>query len=148
MRAGLGWRDAPPGDAPPDGAGTVAREGRGAEAGGATAGPATAAPTRRGRRGGRCGERHGAPRLRATAAAKAGELLDQRGIGHVRALDLAGDHALLQQQHAIGELGDEVEILLHHHDGDAAIPVERPQELDDRVDDGRLDAFRGLVEED
>ena len=72
----------------------------------------------------------------------------KRGVGRVRALDLTADHALAQQQHAVGQLGDEVEVLLHHHHGDAAPAVEVAQQLDDPVDDRRLDSLRRLVEQD
>ena len=96
------------------------------------------------------GGRGGGESSRRTAAAapKAGELLDEGGIRDVRPLDLARDHPLLEQQHPVGELGDEVEVLLHHDDGDALLAVEVAQQLDDRVDDGGLDALRRLVEED
>ena len=90
------------------------------------------------------GWRRGAP----SPPAEAREFLDEGRVRRVGPLDLAGDDALLEQQDAIGELGDEVEVLLHHHDGDPLLAVQVAQEVDDGVHDGGLDAFRRLVEED
>ena len=72
------------------------------------------------------------------------ELLPVRELS---ALQLARDAAPLQHQHAVGELGDEVEVLLHQQDRQPPgflEPGEDPRHL---VDDRGLDALGGLVEQ-
>ena len=155
MRAGPGRSDRP--GAAADGAWrTAARAGRRGSGGGGRRRGGGRRAFRDSRRSGCSGAARGsggdgrgdAGRGSTAPAAEPRELLDEGGIRDVRPLDLTRDHPLLEQQHPVGELGDEVEVLLHHDDGDALLAVEAPQQLDDRVDDGGLDAFRRLVEED
>jgi hypothetical protein len=61
---------------------------------------------------------------------------------------LAQDRALLDDQHALGQLGDELEVLLDQEDRQPLVLVQLAQDADQFLDDRGLDAFGRLVEED
>src|SRR5258708_39831452 len=82
-----------------------------------------------------------------SSAADADELADQVGIGQVLGGHLAGDAALLDDQHARRQRADEIEVLLDQHDGQAAAVTQAPQALDDLLDDRGLDALGRLIEQ-
>ena len=75
------------------------------------------------------------------------EILDQSGAGHLGARHFALDLALLEDQQAIAEIGQEFEILLDDQDGQALLLAEPREYAVDLLDDRRLDAFGRLVEE-
>src|SRR5262249_45918224 len=78
------------------------------------------------------------------------EALDD-GIG--RALDGPGlasldDDALVEHGHAVGDLEDLGDLVADHHRGEAALAVQLLDEAVDGVDEDRIEAGGGLVEED
>ena len=63
------------------------------------------------------------------------------------ARDLGAELAALDHQHALRHGADEVEVLLHQHDGQAEPIAQQGERLRDLFDDRGLDAFGRLVEQ-
>src|SRR5437870_6135067 len=85
--------------------------------------------------------------MASSSAAEADELAHQVGVGEVLGGHLAGDAALLDDQHALRQRADEVEVLLDQYDGKAAALAQRPQAHGNLLDDRGLDALGRLVEQ-
>src|SRR3954447_9843533 len=75
------------------------------------------------------------------------KLSDQTCIGEITRLHFPGDRALLNDENALRQRGDELEILLDQDHGEPALGAQPLQRFDDLVDDGGLNAFRGFVEQ-
>src|SRR5712664_3504713 len=71
---------------------------------------------------------------------------DKTWVAEIARLHLPGDRALLNDENPLRERGDEIEILLDQDHGESALIAQPQQDLDDLVDDRRLDAFGRLVE--
>ena len=100
----------------------------------------------------RVGQRSGSPLRRHRGArrrcgAEAGKRVDKHRIGRLFAGNLATDYALLQEQDTAGQLGDEVEVLLHQHNGQPAPAVEFGEQRSNVVHDRGLDALGRFVEQ-
>src|SRR5262249_10149965 len=80
--------------------------------------------------------------------AHADELGHELVVAEMVGRDLAGHAALLDDQHAIRQAANEIEVLLDQHDGEPALALEREQDARDLLDDRGLDAFGRLVEQD
>ena len=84
-------------------------------------------------------------RIHVPCAAKA----DQIGNGasaHRAGIEFAGDPTALDQYDAARDIEHQFEILLDDEHRETMLFAQRPQELADFLDDGRLDALRGLIE--
>ena len=79
--------------------------------------------------------------------AEAQEGLDLADVAHRLAAELGGDRAALHHQNAVGQEAQELEVLLHQQDGQAALRAQPQERLLDLVDDRGLDALGRLVEE-
>src|SRR5450755_1793307 len=75
------------------------------------------------------------------------KLSNQTRIGEIARLHFPGDRALLNDENALRKRGDEIEILLDQDHGEPAGGAQPLQGFDDLVDDRRLDAFGGLVQQ-
>ncbi len=104
--------------------------------------PGNRRPGNRRRGGRRC--RGGAP---GAAAAQPGEFLDQAGGAEAVAGDFRFHRAAFEHQDAVGQPGEEFQILLDQQQGEAATGPDRRQRLRHLLDDRRLDAFGRLVEQ-
>ena len=62
--------------------------------------------------------------------------------------DLADERAFLDDEHAVRQLANELERLLHQHDGEAAARAQPQQRVADLIDDRGLDAFGRFVQQD
>ena len=72
---------------------------------------------------------------------------DQACIAEFARRHFPGNGSLLDNQDALRERGDEIEILFDQNHREPAFGPQPLQGLDDLVDDGRLNAFRRLVEQ-
>src|SRR4029077_9589865 len=91
---------------------------------------------------------HGRAGRRLAIRRHAHELAQHVGVTQLLRPQLAQDRALLDDQHALGQLGDELEVLLDQEDRHPLAVVQLAQDADQLLDDRRLDAFGRLVEED
>src|SRR5262249_56467037 len=80
--------------------------------------------------------------------AHADELGHELVVAEMVGRDLAGHAALLDDQHAIRQAANEIEVLVDQHDGEPPLPLEAEQDARDLLDDRGLDAFGRLVEQD
>src|ERR1700712_2544710 len=87
-------------------------------------------------------------RLCRRGSGNAGELVEHRRVGDDLGRDLARDGALLQDQDALRQRSNEVEVLLDQQDGEAALLGNALQGVDDFIDDRWLNPFRGFIEQD
>src|SRR5208283_431320 len=90
----------------------------------------------------------GLPRAQSASCCNLSEIAHCGGVRNVLGGEFAHDSALLDQQHAIGQRLDEVDVLLDQKDRQSAPKAQKLQEVDDLLNDGRLDPFSRLVEQD
>ena len=89
-----------------------------------------------------------AGRATAAEASQAGELLDDLRVRQIGSAGFGDDGTALHDQHPVGESGEEVEVLFDEQDGQLLRLADVFQDGDELLDDGRLDAFCWLVEQD
>src|ERR1700676_5276277 len=73
---------------------------------------------------------------------------DESWIPEIVRLHLPGNRAFLNDENPLRERGDEVEVLFDQDHGKASSVAQLQQDLDNLVDDRRLDALGRLVEKD
>src|SRR5918993_5397508 len=91
--------------------------------------------------------RTGSFKFAVTSACHSGEFVQHLRFGNLFSRYLAGNAALVHDQHAIGERSDEVEILLDQHHGESVAEAQRLQPFDKLFDDRGLDAFGWFIKQ-